>query len=454
MSSQIATPINMSGAADSPTKTKKPWYRQLYVQVLLAILLGVLAGVYFPDFATTPGVKALGDGFIKLIKMVIAPVIFCTVSTGIAHIQDARKVGRVGVKALVYFEVVSTIALVIGLIVGNIVQPGAGFGAHPDAAAVAKYADPAAHKTTVEFLLDIIPESVVGAFAKGDILQVLLFSILMGFAMMAMGERSAGLRRLIDDTAHAVFGVIGIIMKAAPLGAFGAMAFTVGKYGPTVLGSLAGLIATFYFTTALFILLVLGLIARFTGFSILKFLVYIKDELLIVLGTSSSESALPQLMAKLEKLGCSRSVVGLVVPTGYSFNLDGTNIYMTLATLFIAQALNIPLSLQQQLVIVGVAMLTSKGASGITGAGFITLAATLAAVDPRLVPGMAIVFSIDKFMSENRALTNIIGNGVATVVVSAWEGELDREKLRKGLAGESDSETILDEASKEDFAAA
>jgi aerobic C4-dicarboxylate transport protein len=444
-------PINMSDAAERPATPshKKPWYRQLYVQVLIAIFLGVLVGVFFPDFATTPGVKALGDGFIKLIKMVIAPIIFCTVSTGIAHIQDAKKVGRVGVKALVYFEVVSTFALVIGLVIGNVVQPGAGFGGKADPSAVAQYVN-APHKTTVDFFLDVIPDSVVGAFARGDILQVLLFSILMGFAMMAMGERSAPLRRLIDDTAHAVFGVIGIIMKAAPLGAFGAMAFTVGKYGPSVLGSLFGLIATFYFASAFFIVVVLGTIARFTGFSIFKFLIYIKDELLIVLGTSSSESALPQLMAKLERLGCSRSVVGLVVPTGYSFNLDGTNIYMTLATLFIAQALGIPLDLKQQLIIVGVAMLTSKGASGITGAGFITLAATLAAVDPRLVPGMAVVFSIDKFMSENRALTNIIGNGVATVVVSAWEGELDRDKMKTVLSGSSDSETILQEASVSD----
>ncbi|MCI4677721.1 dicarboxylate/amino acid:cation symporter [Rhodoblastus acidophilus] len=440
----------MSDAAEPPGK--KPLYRQLYVQVLFAILLGVVVGVAFPKFATEPGVKALGDGFIKLIKMVIAPIIFCTVSTGIAHIQDARKVGRVGVKALVYFEVVSTFALVIGLVIGNVVQPGAGFGGHADAAAVVKYANSSAHRSTVEFLLDIIPDSVVGAFAKGDILQVLLFSILMGFAMMAMGERSAPLRRLIDDVAHAVFGVIGIVMRAAPFGAFGAMAYTVGKFGPTVLGSLLGLIATFYFASAVFIFVVLGLIARAVGFNIFKFLVYIKDELLIVLGTSSSESALPQLMAKLEKLGCSRSVVGLVVPTGYSFNLDGTNIYMTLATLFIAQALNIPLDLKHQLIIVVVAMLTSKGASGVTGAGFITLAATLAAVDPRLVPGMAIVFSIDKFMSENRALTNIIGNGVATVAVSAWEGELDRARLNAALSGASDSEDILKEAEREEFA--
>jgi aerobic C4-dicarboxylate transport protein len=428
---------------------KKPLYRQLYAQVLFAILLGVVVGVAFPQFATTPGVKALGDGFIKLIKMVIAPIIFCTVVSGIAHIQDARKVGRVGVKALVYFEVVSSFALIIGMIIGNVLQPGAGFAGKADAAAVAKYADQAAAKSSVDFFLDIIPDSVIGAFAKGDILQVLFFSILMGFALLAMGERGAPLRRLIDETAQAVFGVLGFVMKAAPFGAFGAMAYTVGKYGPTVLGNLAGLIATFYFASAVFIVVVLGLIARMAGFSIFKYLAYIKDELLIVLGTSSSESALPQLMAKLENLGCSRSVVGLVVPTGYSFNLDGTNIYMTLATLFIAQALNIPLDLEHQLIILGVAMLTSKGASGVTGAGFITLAATLAAVDPRLVPGMAIVFSIDKFMSENRALTNIIGNGVATIVVSAWEGELDRDKLNATLGRSVDAATAIEAAAEE-----
>jgi aerobic C4-dicarboxylate transport protein len=423
---------------------KKPFYRQLYAQVLIAIFLGVLVGVAFPDFATTPGIKALGDGFIKLIKMVIAPIIFCTVVSGISHIQDARKVGRVGVKALLYFEVVSSFALIIGLVIGNVLQPGAGFAGKPDPAAVAQYVN-APHKSAVEFFLDVIPDSVIGAFAKGDILQVLFFSILMGFSLLAMGERAAPLRKLIDEMAHAVFGVLGFVMLLAPVGAFGAMAYTIGKYGPTVLSNLAGLIATFYFASALFIVGVLGLIARFTGFSIFKFLAYIKDELLIVLGTSSSESALPALMAKLEHMGCSRSVVGLVVPTGYSFNLDGTNIYMTLATLFIAQALNIPLSLQQQLVILGVAMLTSKGASGVTGAGFITLAATLAAVDPRLVPGMAIVFSIDKFMSENRALTNIIGNGVATVVISAWEGELDRDKMKAVLNGAEDEIEILRE---------
>jgi aerobic C4-dicarboxylate transport protein len=427
---------------------KKPLYRQLYFQVLVAIALGVVVGVGFPDFATTPGVKALGDGFIKLIKMVITPIIFCTVVSGISHIEDARKVGRVGVKALIYFEVVSAFALVIGLVIGNVLQPGAGFAGKADPTAVAQYAN-APHKTTVEFFLDVIPDSVVGAFAKGDILQVLFFSILMGFSLLAMGERGAPVRTLIDELAAAIFGVLGFVMKLAPVGAFGAMAYTVGKYGPTVLGNLAGLVATFYFASALFIVFVLGAIARFAGFNIFKFLVYIKDELLIVLGTSSSESALPNLMAKLEHLGCSRSVVGLVVPTGYSFNLDGTNIYMTLATLFIAQALDIPLSLQQQLVILGVAMLTSKGASGVTGAGFITLAATLAAVDPRLVPGMAIVFSIDKFMSENRALTNIIGNGVATVVISGWEGELDRAKLNAVLNGPEDAYAIVREEAEE-----
>ena len=427
----------LQAQAGAEIKKKTPFYRLLYVQVLVAIALGVVAGIFFPDFSTTPGVKALGDGFIKLIKMVIAPIIFCTVSSGIAHIQDASKVGRVGVKALIYFEIVSTFALVIGLVVGNYVQPGVGFaGKMGDAAAVEKYTG--THRSTVDFLLGIIPDSVIGAFAAGDILQVLFFSILMGFALLALGERGAPLRALIDTSAQAVFGVINIVMKAAPIGAFGAMAYTVGKYGATSLGSLASLVGTFYLTSAMFIIVVLGTIAAVAGFNIFKFLAYIKDELLIVLGTSSSESALPQLMAKLERAGCSRSVVGLVVPTGYSFNLDGTNIYMTLATLFIAQALNIHLDLMQQLTILLVAMLTSKGASGISGAGFITLAATLAAVDPRLVPGMAIVFSIDKFMSENRALTNIIGNGVATVVVAAWEGELDRTKLKAALSGKAE----------------
>ncbi len=426
-------------ATAAPARAAKPWYKILYVQVLIAILLGVLIGWKFPDFATNDWIKALGDGFIKLIKMLIAPIIFCTVVSGISHIQDARKVGRVGVKALVYFEIVSSFALALGLVMGNLIQIGHGLAAKTDpalvanASAVQHYADQAKAQKSVDFILNIIPDSVVGALARGDILQVLLFAILFGFALMAMGERANRLRELIDDTAHAVFGVIGIVMKAAPLGAFGAMAYTIGKFGPAALGNLLGLIALFYATAGLFVVVVLGLIARVVGFNIFKFIAYIKDELLIVLGTSSSESALPQLMEKLERLGCSKSVVGLVVPTGYSFNLDGTNIYMTLATLFIAQALGVDLTFSQQITILVVAMLTSKGASGVTGAGFITLAATLTVVNPALVPGMAIVFSVDKFMSEVRALTNITGNGVASVFVSWWEGELDHERLHAAL---------------------
>ncbi|MBV9832781.1 MAG: dicarboxylate/amino acid:cation symporter [Alphaproteobacteria bacterium] len=430
----------MSHTAEAkPAPAKKPFYKVLYVQVLTAIVLGGVVGWLFPEFAKNDWIKAMGDGFIKLIKMVIAPIIFCTVVSGIAHIKDAKSVGRIGVKALVYFEVVSTFALVIGLAIGNIVRPGDGFGASgANAATVQTYVKQAGEMKSVDFVLHIIPDSVVGAFAAGDILQVLLFSILFGFALMALGERGATVRSFIDDVAHGIFGVIAIIMKAAPIGAFGAMAYTIGRFGPSALTNLFGLIATFYVTAALFIFVVLGAIAHIAGFSIFRFIRYIKDELLIVLGTSSSESALPQLMEKLERLGCSKPVVGLVVPTGYSFNLDGTNIYMTLATLFIAQALGVDLSFGQQATILIVAMLTSKGASGITGAGFITLAATLTVVDPRLVPGMAIVFSIDKFMSECRALTNITGNGVACVVISWWEGELNREKLDKGLSRDID----------------
>lgn len=428
------TTTTMAGAPVAPP-VAKPWYKVLYVQVLIAIVLGAILGWLWPQVATNEWIKALGDGFIKLIKMVIAPIIFCTVVSGIAHIQDAKKVGRIGVKALVYFEVVSTFALVIGLIVGNLVKPGSGFGnAAANEAAVASYAKQAAGQRSVDFVLHIIPDTVVGAFAQGEILQVLLFAVLFGFALMSLGERGHTIRSFIDDAAHAVFGVISIVMRAAPIGAFGAMAYTIGKFGTGAILNLVGLIATFYVTAALFVFVVLGLIARTAGFSIFKFLAYIKDELLIVLGTSSSESALPSLMEKLERLGCSKSVVGLVVPTGYSFNLDGTNIYMTLATLFIAQALGVDLSFGQQLTILVVAMLTSKGASGITGAGFITLAATLAVVDPRLVPGMAIVLGIDKFMSECRALTNLCGNCVACVIVAWWEGELDRDKLNANLA--------------------
>lgn len=439
MTSHASTTIDVS--------QEKPWYKVLYVQVLIAIVLGALFGWLDPILATNDWVKAMGDGFIKLIKMVIAPIIFCTVVSGISHIQDARKVGRIGIKALIYFEVVSTFALVIGLAIGNLIKPGNGFGgAMANAQAVATYAAQAEAQKSVDFFLHIIPETVVGAFANGEILQVLLFSILFGFSLMGLGERGHTLRSFIDDTAHGVFGVIAIVMKVAPIGAFGAMAFTIGKFGSGAILNLVGLIATFYLTAALFVFVVLGVIARIAGFSIFKFLAYIKDEILIVLGTSSSESALPSLMEKLERLGCSKSVVGLVVPTGYSFNLDGTNIYMTLATLFIAQALGFELTMGQQITILVVAMLTSKGASGVTGAGFITLAATLAVVDPRLVPGMAIVLGVDKFMSECRALTNLCGNSVACVVVAWWEGELDRTALNKKLGRQidpADLETAL-----------
>jgi aerobic C4-dicarboxylate transport protein len=429
-------------ATAAPVPAAKPWYQVLYVQVLIGIVLGVIVGWLWPGLATNDWIKAMGDGFIKLIKMVIAPIIFCTVVSGIAHIQDARKVGRVGIKALVYFEVVSSFALILGMIMGNLIPVGRGLGASPDAAAVATYVKQAEAEKSVDFVLNIIPDSVVGALARGDILQVLLFAILFGFALMALGERGHRLRDVIDDTSHAVFGVIAIVMKAAPIGAFGAMAYTVGKFGTSALVNLIGLVALFYATAALFVFVVLGLIARYIGFNIFKFIGYIKDELLIVLGTSSSESALPQLMEKLERLGCSKPVVGLVVPTGYSFNLDGTNIYMTLATLFIAQAVGVDLTFTQQLTILVVAMLTSKGASGVTGAGFITLAATLTAVNPALVPGMAIVFSVDKFMSEVRALTNITGNGIATVFVSWWEGELDHDKLHARLNKEIDPSDV------------
>jgi aerobic C4-dicarboxylate transport protein len=415
---------------------KKPFYKILYVQVLFAIVLGVLLGVFYPEVGTA--MKPLGDGFIKLIKMIIAPVIFCTVVAGIAGMQDMKKIGRVGGKALLYFEVVSTFALAIGLIVANVAKPGAGFNvdpAHLDSSAIAQYTTNAHAQTTTEFIMHIIPTTFVDAFATGNILQVLLVAILFGFALSMMGERGRPVTKLIDDVSHVIFGIVNIIMKVAPLGAFGAMAFTIGKYGIASLLPLAKLMGSFYLTCALFIFVVLGAIARFTGFSIFKFIRYIKEELLIVLGTSSSESALPNLMRKLERLGCSKPVVGLVVPTGYSFNLDGTNIYMTMAALFVAQATNTDLTLTQELTILLVAMLTSKGASGITGAGFITLAATLAVVPTIPVAGMALILGIDRFMSEARALTNFIGNGVATVVVSKWENELDAKRMDDVLHG-------------------
>jgi len=417
---------------------KKPFYKILYVQVLFAIACGVLLGQFLPDNAVA--MKPLGDGFIKLIKMIIAPVIFCTVVTGIAGMQDIKKIGRVGGKALLYFEVISTFALVIGLFVANIIRPGDGFHANAatlDTKSIAEFTAKAKNQSVVDFLMNIIPNTIGDAFTKGDILQVLLIAILFGFSLSLLGERGKPVTRLIEEISHAVFGVVNIVMKVAPIGAFGAMAFTIGKYGIASLVPMAKLMGSFYLTCGLFIFIVLGTVARLTGFSIGRFILYIKEELLIVLGTSSSESALPSLMTKLEKLGCSKSVVGLVVPTGYSFNLDGTNIYMTMAALFVAQATDTDLTLLQELTILGVAMLSSKGASGITGAGFITLAATLAVVPTIPVAGMALILGIDRFMSECRALTNFIGNGVAAVVVSKWEHELDHDQLKRELANPS-----------------
>lgn len=420
---------------------KKPFYKVLYVQVLFAIACGVLLGYFEPKLGVD--LKPLGDGFIKLVKMIIAPVIFCTVVHGIAGMQDMKKVGRVGGKALLYFELVSTLALVIGLLVANIAKPGAGFNADLstlDTKAIDGYTAKAHAQSTVEFVLNIIPNTFIDAFAKGDILQVLLIAILFGFSLAAMGDKGKPVFDFVEQVSHVLFGIVNSVMKLAPLGAFGAMAFTIGKYGVGSLVPMAKLMGAFYLTCGLFIFVVLGAIARYTGFSIVKFIKYIREELLIVLGTSSSESALPKLMNKLEKMGCSRSVVGLVVPTGYSFNLDGTNIYMTMAALFIAQATNTELTLMQELTIVGVAMLTSKGASGITGAGFITLASTLAVVPSIPIAGMALILGIDRFMSEARALTNIIGNAVATVVVSRSENELDMDRMKRALAGEAHDE--------------
>jgi aerobic C4-dicarboxylate transport protein len=422
-----------------PTKSSprahRPWYTILYIQVLIAIAAGVFVGHFFPDLGKA--LKPLGDGFIALIKMMIAPIIFCTVVHGISSMGDLTKVGRVGVKTLFYFECVSTLALAIGLIVGELIQPGRGFNIDPasiDPNAVATYVKQAKEQGIVSHLLAIIPDSFFGALARGDLLQVLLVSILTGFAVALMGEAGERVSHAIDLAAKVFFRVIAIIVRVAPVGAFGAMAFTIGAYGLGSLVNLLALIATFYLTSLIFVVLVLGAIARLAGFSILRFIAYIKDELLIVLGTSSSETVLPQMMLKMERLGASRPVVGLVVPTGYSFNLDGTNIYMTLATLFLAQATNTPLSFGQEMGILFIAMITSKGASGVTGAGFVTLAATLAIVPDIPIQSLAILLGIDKFMSECRALTNLIGNGVATVVISRWEGELDSAKLHEAMA--------------------
>jgi aerobic C4-dicarboxylate transport protein len=409
--------------------------KSLYVQVLIGVALGILVGILAPKFGIE--LKPLGDGFIRLIKMVIAPVVFCTVAGGIAHMGDMKRFGRVGIKALVYFELVSTFALLVGLAVAEVVGPGRGFNANPatlDTSKITEFVHKAEAQSVASYLLNLIPDTFIGAFTSGDLLQVVVLALLSGFALSRMGELGEQITGGIDKAAKFFFAIIGVVVRAAPLGAFGAMAFTIGSFGAGSLVKLGALIGSFYLTAILFVVVVLGLIARLTGFSIFRFIAYIRSELLIVLGTSSSESVLPQLMEKLEKLGAAPAVVGLVVPTGYSFNLDGTNIYMTLATLFLAQATNVHLTAAQIATLLLVAMLTSKGASGVTGSGFVTLAATLAAVPTIPTASLALIIGVDRFMSECRALTNTIGNGVATLVVAKWDRELDVEVLRRELA--------------------
>ncbi|RYY27765.1 MAG: dicarboxylate/amino acid:cation symporter [Chitinophagaceae bacterium] len=408
-------------------------FKNLYFQVIVAIVTGILLGHYFPDLAVS--LKPLGDGFIKLVKMMIVPVVFCTIVSGIAGMENMKKVGRVGLKAIIYFEVLTTIALITGLVVVNVLKPGDGM--HVDASnlntsAIAGYTEQAKKpESTIDFLLHIIPDTVMGAFAGGNLLQVLLFSILLGYGLTKIGSNAVPVTNFIESFSKAIFAIIHMIMKLAPLGALGAMSFTIGKYGLVSLLSLGKLMGVFYLTCIFFVFVVLGTVLRIYGFSILKLLKYLKEELLIVLGTSSSESALPRLMEKLEKAGCSKPVVGLVVPTGYSFNLDGTSIYLTMAAVFIAQAMDIPLSLGDQLTLLAVLLISSKGAAGVTGSGFITLAATLPLVGNVPVAGVALILGIDRFMSEARALTNIIGNAVATIVVSGWENEIDRDEAKK-----------------------
>ncbi|MEJ8836878.1 dicarboxylate/amino acid:cation symporter [Ramlibacter sp. AN1133] len=414
---------------------RKPLYRSLYFQVICAVIAGVLLGQFYPALGTE--MKPLGDGFIKMIKMMIAPIIFCTVVVGIAGMEDMKKVGKTGGLALLYFEVVSTIALIIGLVVVNVLQPGAGMNVNPatlDTKGIAAYTGPGKMGTTVDFLLGVIPTTVFDAFAKGEILQVLLISVMFGFALHRFGGRGTLVFDFIEKTSHVLFTIIGFIMKVAPIGAFGAMAFTIGKYGVGSLFSLGKLMGAFYLTCLLFVFVVLGTIARFHGFSVWKLIKYIKEELLIVLGTSSSESVLPRIMEKMENLGAKKSTVGLVIPTGYSFNLDGTSIYLTMAAVFIAQATDTPLSIMQQVTLLAVLLLTSKGAAGITGSGFIVLAATLSAVGNVPVAGLALILGIDRFMSEARALTNLVGNAVATLVVARWTGDLDMAQLATHLS--------------------
>jgi aerobic C4-dicarboxylate transport protein len=422
-------------------------FRQLWVQVLIGTALGALVGWLWPHFGAS--LKPLGDAFIKLVKMAIAPVIFCTVAAGIAHMRDLRAFGRLGIRTLVYFEVVSTFALVIGLVVGTVLHPGAGFNinvATLDPSIGAGYAAKAAHgESLVDHLMNLIPDTFIGAFVGGDLLQVLVIAIITGFACTAMGEFGDKAAGVLEAIAKLFFGIIGVIVRLAPIGAFGAMAFTIGKFGLASLVQLSALVGTFYLTSLLFVLIVLGAIAWMSGFSILKYLAYIRDELLIVLGASSSEAALPLIMAKLQRLGAGKTTVGLVIPTGYSFNLDGTNIYMTLATLFLAQATNTPLSLGQEATLLGVAMLTSKGASGVAGAGFITLAATLAVIPDLPIAALGLLVGVDRFNSACRALTNFVGNGVGTLVIARWEGDLDREQLTAELdKGPGDEVALLD----------
>ena len=428
--------------AEAIPPEKKPWYRILYIQVLIAVALGILIGHYFPK----AGIKLepLGFGFIKLIKMMIAPIIFCTVVHGIASMSDMKHLGRVGFKTVIYFEIVSTIALVIGLVVVNLLKPGEGFNVDLntlDVSKTEKYVTQAHDQTTVKFLLNIIPNTLFSAFVEGDLLQVLLVSGLAAFAISAMGDKRLPVLNVIETASHIFFGIMRIVVKAAPIGAFGAMAYTVGKHGVESLGNLFELMLGFYVTAGLFVVLVLGGIARAAGFSIFRFLAYIKEELLLVLGTSSSETALPGMLQKMTKLGCKKSTVGLVIPTGYSFNLDGTNIYMSMAAVFLAQATNTPLDLKHQISLLLVAMISSKGASGVTGAGFVTLAATLAAVPQIPIGSLALLLGIDRFMSECRAITNLIGNGVATLVISRWEKEITPEALQANLTRQLDQKS-------------
>ena len=428
-------PNKSNAQAEVCPKPSKPMYKSLHFQVLVAIIIGIAFGHFYPSAGAS--MRPLGDGFIKLIKMIIGPIIFCTIVSGIAGMDDMKKVGRVGAKALIYFEVITTIALIIGLVVINLTKPGVGMNIDVsalDTKAISAYTTAAKSQSSVDFFMNIIPSTVVDAFAKGEILQILLFSIMFGGVLSAMGKRGKAMFGLINDFTLALFKMVDVIMKVAPIGVFGAIAFTIGRYGLASLGPLGKLLGIFYVTCILFVIVIIGPVCKYCGFSLFKFVAYIKDELLIVLGTSSSESVLPRMMQKMEKLGCSKPVVGLVIPTGYSFNLDGTSIYLTMSAIFLAQATNVDLTIVQELTIIAVLLLTSKGASGVTGSGFIVLAATLSIIPSIPVAALAVIFGIDRFMSTGRALTNLVGNGVATIIVSKWENELDHSMLDNELA--------------------